>query len=101
MAEVLKVNTAELHHQLQQAADTLHQIQDSAHNIGNITDSFGSALKGEAGNAVREALDSFKQAITSLCIAHQGITEKLQTAVAAYDGTDAQASAGLTQAMDI
>lgn len=101
MADVLKVNTAELHYQLQQADNTLHQLQDSAHHVGNIADSFGSALKGEAGDAVREALDSFKQAMTSLCIAHQGITEKLQAAIAAYDGTDGHASEGLTTAMKI
>jgi uncharacterized protein YukE len=101
MTDVLKVNTAELHYQLRQADDTLHQLQDSAHNVGNIATSFETALKGEAGDAVREALHSFTQAMTSLCIAHQGITEKLQAAVAAYEGTDAHASEGLTSAMNI
>lgn len=101
MADVLNVNTAELHFQMRQADDTLHRLQDSAQNIGNIADSFGTALKGEAGNAVREALDSFKEAMASLCVAHQSITEKLQAAVAAYEGTDAQASEGLTDAMKI
>jgi len=101
MAEVLKVNTAELHYQLQQADDTLHKLQDSAKSVGRISESFGTALKGEAGNAVREALSSFSEAMTSLCLAHQGITEKLQAAIASYEGADGHAAEGLTNAMKL
>jgi uncharacterized protein YukE len=101
MADVLKVNTAELHYQLQQADDTVNQLQSHAQTVGIVTQSLGTALKGEAGNAVKVALESYTQAMADLCREHQGITEKLQAAVASYEGTDTQAAAGLTNSMKI
>jgi len=101
MGEVLKVDIAELRYQVQQAGETLHQLQDHAKSVGQITDSFDSALKGETGDAVREALGSFSKAMAALCIAHQGITEKLQEVIASYDGIDTHAAEVLTDAMKL
>ena len=99
--DVVKVDTEMLRHQVAKLEETIGHLESHEKAVGNTIDSFGEALKGETGKAVKAALTSYKNTMAALRNEQQSITEKLQSAVAAYDSTDANAAAGLTQAMHL
>ncbi|OKH83390.1 hypothetical protein EB75_08545 [Mycobacterium sp. ST-F2] len=99
--DVVKVDTQMLRHQVAKLEETIRHLQEHQTKVENATQSFDGALKGETGKAVKAALTSYKNAMAALRNEQQSITEKLQSAVAAYDSTDANAAAGLTQAMHL
>jgi predicted nucleic acid-binding Zn-ribbon protein len=99
--DVAKVDTEMLRHQVAKLEETIGHLESHEKTVGQTIESFGEALKGETGKAVEVALTSYRKAIAALCTEQHGITEKLQSAVAAYDSTDANAATGLTQAMHL
>ena len=101
MVDVVKVDTQMLRHQVAKLEETIGYLESHEKTVGHTIDSFGEALKGDTGKAVAEALTSYQKAMAALRTEQHGITEKLQSAVAAYDSTDTNAAAGLTQAMHL
>lgn len=99
--DVVKVDTEMLRHQVAKLEETIGHLESHEKTVGHAIDSFGEALKGETGKAVAVALASYQKAMAALCTEQHRITEKLQSAVAAYDSTDTSAAAGLTQAMHL
>ena len=99
--DAVKVDTEMLRHQVAKLEETIGQLSSHESQVQQAIDDFAKALKGETGKAVEVALTSYKKAMAALCTEQRGITEKLQSAVAAYDSTDANAAEGLTQAMHL
>lgn len=99
--DVVKVDTQMLRHQVAKLGETIGHLETHETTVGQVIQSFGEALKGETGKAVSVALASYQKAMAALRTEQHGITEKLQSAVAAYDSTDANAAVGLTQAMHL
>lgn len=99
--DVVKVDTQLLRHQAAKLEETIGHLGEHEKQVGNAVDSFGKALKGDTGKAVEAALNSYRKAMAALTTEQREITEKLQSAVAAYDTTDADAAANLTQAMHL
>jgi len=101
VADVVKVDTQMLRHQVAKLEETIGHLESHEKTVGHTIDSFGEALKGETGDAVAVALNSYQKAMAALRTEQHGITEKLQSAVAAYESTDTNTAAGLTQAMHL
>lgn len=99
--DVVKVDTEMLRHQVAKLEETISHLDSHETQVQQAIDDFAKALKGDTGKAVEAALNSYKSAMTALRTEQHGITEKLQSAVAAYDSTDANAATGLTQAMHL
>lgn len=99
--DVVKVDTEMLRHQAAKLEETIRHLEEHVKTVDQAVQDFGEALKGETGKAVKAALTSYKNAMAALRNEQHSITEKLQSAVAAYDSTDANAAAGLTQAMHL
>ncbi|MDR3660188.1 MAG: WXG100 family type VII secretion target [Mycobacterium sp.] len=99
--DVLKVDTQMLRHQVDKLQETIGQLEAHEKAVNSITDGFGNALKGETGDAVQTTLASYHEAMAALRTEQQSITDTLQSAVAAYDSTDSNAAAGLTNAMHL
>lgn len=99
--DVVKVDTAMLRHQVAKLEETIGHLETHETTVERTIQSFGDALKGETGKAVAVALSSYQKAMAALRTEQHAITETLQSAVAAYDSTDANAAAGLTQAMHL
>ncbi len=99
--DVVKVDTEMLRHQVAKLEETIRHLEDHEKAVEQAIQSFDGALKGDTGKAVGVALNSYKKAMSALRTEQHGITEKLQSAVAAYDSTDVNAAAGLTQAMHL
>lgn len=99
--DVVKVDTEMLRHQVAKLEETVGHLESHEKTVGHAIDSFGEALKGDTGKAVAAALTSYQKAMAALRTEQHGIAEKLHSAVAAYDSTDANAASGLTQAMHL
>ncbi|BBX85974.1 WXG100 family type VII secretion target [Mycolicibacterium aubagnense] len=99
--DAVKVDTQMLRHQVAKLEETIGHLDSHQTQVQRAIDDFAKALKGDTGKAVEAALNSYKKAMAALSTEQRGITEKLQSAVAAYDSTDANAATGLTQAMHL